>query len=516
MKTAYSDTRKGGTNWSMSAITDGSFLPQVGGLVLKDIQHDGHNFARDVRLIAFWVFVDVLDGKDEVVKREGARYFLRPSGRLTATPLQELVPTPVKFPLFGPVDVLSGAVDALNFETFFRKGLNQTGYGLRVDYAGSPGMFGLQNFEFDSIDLSQIFLFSHYGTSPPHEPGGVLTAARMHPMIKYEFHKNNTYDTSREHRRLTSIRFDYRFQLYVDAFYNSINTTPSTANNAAAFRDAEISILRGVGFLMGLADASTVVFDAVEKPLVFEIAAPGLAKGASAFPSGPVSKFMNSTPPTMTCWDNVHWWGSGVGNNIISTPGAFHAAHLHWRWGKATSVAPHGSQAQFGPGGVPSALQTSFLDTYGVLVDPRIWIQSIRFAVTINDARLDPDQPGVSLKDLSNIDWKETFQSLRSQPNDISTPSDLMLWYSTEVHRDVTVPSLTTFTAPSYTTSAGGSFTAATAGTVFIHGFFFAHEPEQTGKLTGVRSPLYWPERESTIRAKRTWLRAATTTMGRP
>jgi hypothetical protein len=511
MKTPYSDTGKGGTNWSLNAITDTSSLPQVGGLVLKDIQHDGHNFAKDVRLIAFWVFVDVLDSDGHLIKREGAQYFLRASGNMTATTVQELRPTPVKFPYFGPADVLSGAADALNFEAFFRKGVNQTGYGLRVDYTGKPGMFGaLPNFEFDSVDISQIFLFSHYGMTPPHEPGGVLTAARMHPMVKFEFHKNSGYDTTKDHRRLSSIRFDYRMQLYLDAFYSSVNAAANSGNYAGAFRDTESpSVLVGAAFLAGLADVSSLLFEAVEKPLVFEITAPGLSKGASSFPTGPVSAFMNSIPPTTACWDNLHWWGAGVGKTMISTPGAFHAAHLHWRWGQIAQAAPHGGQAQFGPGGVPSSVRGNFLGGYGVLVDPSIWIQSVRFAVTVNDAKLDPDRPGVSLKDLSNIDWKQSFLLLRSQPNDISNPSDIVLWDSIEVHRDVTVPSVTIFTPPNYTTYPGGSFTAGTAGTIFIHGFFFAHEPEQTAKTIGARSPLYWPSTETTIRSARAWFRTA-------
>lgn len=510
MKTFYSDTGKGGTNWSMNAITDSSSLPKLGGLVLKDVQHDGHNFAKDVRLLAFLVFVDVLDGSGTLVNREYSRYLLA-SSVLKASAVQELRPMPVTNPYFGPIDLLSGAFDAGTFERFFRKGANQVGYCLRVDYTGTAGMFKqLANFEFDSIDLSQIFLFSHYGMSPPHEPGGVLTAARMHPMVKYEFHKNTSYDPTAEHRRLSSIRFDYRIQLYLDAFYNSTNAATDNGNNAGVFRDtASPPVFAGAAFLAGLADVSSVVFEAVEKPLVYEITGPGLAKSASAFPVGPVGAYMNNLPAVNACWDNVHWWGGGVGKNMISTPGAFHAAHLHWRWGEVAAGAPQGSQPQFGPGGVPSSVQGNFLGSYGVLVDPAIWIQSVRFAVALNDAKLDPDQSGVKIADLTPSDWKTVFSGLRAQPSDISSPSDIVLFYSIEVHRDVTVPSITVFTPPNYTSYPGGSFTAGTAGTVFIHGIFFAHEPEQTAKTIGTRSALYWPDSEKTIRSAHAWFRHA-------
>jgi hypothetical protein len=88
--------------------------------------------------------------------------------------------------------------------------------------------------------------------------------------------------------------------------------------------------------------------------------------------------------------NNLHWWGGGIGKDIISPPGAFHTAHLHWRWGSVSAFAPHGGQPQFGPGGVPSSVQGNVLDGYGVLVDPAIWIQTVRFAVTLNDLKLDP------------------------------------------------------------------------------------------------------------------------------
>src|SRR5438477_12349632 len=104
MKTLYSDTGKGGTSWSLNAITDKSSLPQLGGIVLKDIQHDGHNFAKDIRLIAFWVFVDVVDGQGVVIKQEGSRLFLRSTGSMIATSVKELRPTPVKIPGFSPAD----------------------------------------------------------------------------------------------------------------------------------------------------------------------------------------------------------------------------------------------------------------------------------------------------------------------------------------------------------------------------------------------------------------------------
>jgi hypothetical protein len=42
-------------------------------------------------------------------------------------------------------------------------------------------------------------------------------------------------------------------------------------------------------------------------------------------------KFLESSKPIT--WDNIHWWGGYKKFHIPSAPEAFHAAHLHWRWG---------------------------------------------------------------------------------------------------------------------------------------------------------------------------------------
>jgi len=516
MKTIYADTGTGGTNWSCVARTDAGGIAEKGGVVLQDVLHDGHHFAKDIRLLVIWLFIDILDPAGNVISKEASRVFLRGSGAMTASPIEELKTLSISNPMFKGWGSLDGARESLDFAKFFTAKTNHAGYGLRVKYAGKTGQFAyLKNFEFDHIDVTQLFLLSHYGLSPPHEPGGVLTAARFHPMINYAFAPNPTFNPMLERRVLTSVRFDYRMQLYLDALYDKKDAIATNGQNAGVFRDDDtLDLLVGGASLVGITSVEDVIFTAAEKPLLYELTAPGLAKGASSYPAGPiapVNQIEISAPARIMCWDNVHWWGGGVGKNIISTPGAFHAAHLHWRWGGIGGAAPHGSDSQFGPGGVPAGIRGNFLNSYGVLVDPRIWIQSVRFAVTLNDPKLDPDQVA-KLDDLTNTDWKQTFQGLRASPSDIANPSDLVLWYSVEVHRSVTVPSLeqTSYAAgagPVTRSFPGGTFTCGTEGTIFIHGIFFAHEPEQTSSKIGARSPFYMPRRASLI--PRNWERTA-------
>lgn len=516
MRTIHDDNVKGGTNWSFVAVTDDNGLPDKGGVVLKDLVHDGHHFAKDIRLISVWVTVDVLDVAGSVIGAETTRVLLRATGTMTATPIEVLHGTPLRRKIIRtpgrqresrePRVRLNDTEDALDFRQYFISKANYGGYGLRVKYTGTPGAFDhLKNFEFDRLDVTQMFLFSSYGISPPHEPGGVVAAARFHPMIKYAFVRNAKFNAMLERRVLTSIRFDYRMQLYLDALHNEKDAIANTGNNAAVFRDTDITNLFTAGkFVLGRGHISTVedvVFVGAEKPLIYELTAPGLVKGASTS----ILYSPAEGDHVVRCWDNIHWWGGGVGKDIISTPGAFHAAHLHWRWGAVTTHAPHGDEPQFTPGGVPEAARfagAQFSNRYGVLVDPQIWIQSVRFAVTHNDPKLDPDE-GAKSTDMSSPDWKATFQGLRASPNDISNPSDIVLWYSVEVHRNVTVPTVT----DQNFASGGERFTCATQGTIFIHGMFFAHDAEKSSMTIGARRPLYTPATEKEIRAARKWQR---------
>ncbi len=51
------------TGWSFECVTDSAGKPPNGGLVLRDIRHDGHNFAKDVRVIGLVIEVEHVTGE---------------------------------------------------------------------------------------------------------------------------------------------------------------------------------------------------------------------------------------------------------------------------------------------------------------------------------------------------------------------------------------------------------------------------------------------------------------------
>src|SRR6185312_15539282 len=271
---------------------------------------------------------------------------------------------------------------------------------------------------------------------------GALMAARHSPMVKFAWQANSALDKSVTRTRVKSLRFDYRIHLKLDRHHDLAENAKLTqlGNQAGIFADSDsatgttIDAITGTVWNLstskGLSGGS---FVGAEKPLVFEVIAPGLAFGFPAYLKPPVR---GQAVTGVRCWDNIHWWGArGAGSPIISAPGAFHAAHLHWRWGAAASVTSAKSDPTFNPTVYPSgvAARPGVSGTWGPLLDPGIWMQSIRFAVVKNDPKLDPNT-GVAASALSKADWKALFDpGLRTLPAPIASGDDIVLWFSTEI-----------------------------------------------------------------------------------
>ena len=420
-------------------------------------------------------------------------------------------------------DYLRESDTALEFTEYFKEpGGNYVGYGVSAKFDAPALLSSSPNCVYAGLSLEQIFLFSRYGNSMKHEPSGGLSAARFHPMVRYSFSKNPAYDDKKQYTRVSSIRFDYRLHLFLDRHYD-LATNASLAqigNQAGMFADSDTaSGTVGASFASGVWNIfkkntvatalSRGAFDAVEKPVVLEATAPALAKGFSIF-----TTLAGGVPVNVRCWDNVHWWGSrGPGAPLISAPGAFHCAHLHWRWGAATKLgAGAGSDPRFNPSTWPAGMPVhpAVKGMWGPLVDPDIWIQTLRIAIVKNDPKFDPNR-GVAPNALSKPDWKSLFDpGLRATPADISAGDDIVLWYSAEVHSEVTVPtSSTNALPPSFSTPPPPTYASKPSGTVFIHGLFFAHDAEKTGFTVGSTDPAYRPASEASIRGARAWFRSA-------
>jgi hypothetical protein len=507
------------THWEFQCLTDAAGTrPGPGGLVLQDVRHSQHNFARDLRVVGVRIKSEEVAPAGHVVS---SRWQFLPLSDppFVVTPLTVLTPAPVAHPTIPgrTFQYLREADDALQFNTYFKTfhgggpGTSFIGYGVRADFDLPAAWIQATwpNCEVGGFTISQRFLFSRYSNHPPHEPGGVLFAARCHPFTRFRTTPNSAVDRSRNYTRFASIRIDYRLHLSLDPVVSSPIRAPGyrPPQNAGLFRDEEnvASPLAPFGVVVPRA-VSRVAFAAVEKPLVLEVATLGLDEGLS-IPGPHISRSAPSGSGRRT-WDNIHWWGArGLGSPMISAPGAFHAAHVHWRWGGAGSVL-RSTIPEIDTTGVPPGAVAHPWGAAGggrVLVDPAVWIQTIRVAVAKNDPAWDPTQRRVRLDSLSRDDWEALFAS--RPPDDILAGDDLVLWYSTEVHARTTFPEV--WSRAIFPTLIRGALTLRTAseGTVFLHGIFFAHNPEMGGFGVGETGPSHWPEDVGTIRAGRRWRR---------
>lgn len=220
-------------------------------------------------------------------------------------------------------------------------------------------------------------------------------------------------------------------------------------------------------------------------------------------------------------WDNIHWWGGYKDTHIPSAPGAFHALHLHWRWGGAVKggmlppTPDYGKEPQFVDSGIPLAIQKDkrYLNFLGPLVHPDCWIQSVRFAI-------------VKHKENDNTTTKEfrdKFASKFNNPALIKDGKDIMLWYSVELNKELILPAYTTedISRPignTRVTVPEKKLSSSLNGTVFIHGLYFAHEKEPTLDprhiidsyfLIGSRKEEYFPKGGSEITSEHKFLRDA-------
>ena len=285
-------------------------------------------------------------------------------------------------------------------------GFYRVAYGVAIKY-NAPTFFAdlnIGNCESAGLSVEEIFLFGRYSDDPPHEPSGALSAARFHPLVSYELAQNVNCDRSKIFTRIKSLRFDFRLHLYLDRYYTEnfgpMEDAPGgVKNQAGLFADTDLGSARIFGrAVISNKPAEKIAFYAVEKPLVTEVTAPGLINGD---PKG----VMPGSTDTIICWDNVHWWGAKKpGTPMISTPGAFHAAHVHLRWGETIKSwagrIKSSAWRRFNPG--------------DALLDPRIPSQNLMVAIT--KYRKDQDPEHATLKDLTKERWDSLFHNSSDQP----------------------------------------------------------------------------------------------------
>jgi hypothetical protein len=450
-----------------------------GGLVLRDMRHDGFTFAEQVRVIGIWVFPKDTARHQPKFLVLGPPDFVQQPG-VAGSPFDPYSPVlslektgaaPRQFAVYNALDEL--------------KVVHTTRLPVFPDDAGKG----------THLTVVQRALFTGYSDAPAHEPigaapGGALAAARFFPLVWLGYPGAD----------VKAIRVDYYVDLQVEGHIDPAsratvghwyrrNDIPFP-NQAGVFRDDDTPFLGDL-----IKEGIGIAFSAVEKPMLHEIYSIGLWRGGNIIPetaggtgSAPEQDRNEIFPRQYLGWDNIHWWGSrGQGRPIISAIGAFHAAHIHWRWARVPQQLAilFGRLRQF---------RGDDLERGGPLLDPALPLQTLRFAIAKHRDDRDPDQ--IEPAKLSQRHFSQLFMQDNPRPDRISDPdsnryqgADLVMWLSVEVEVEE---------APFKTLS----------GTLLPHGFFFAHSPEPSfsagGFKTGTDQPEYKPELPSDQ-----WLRLA-------
>jgi len=448
-----------------------------GGIVLRNIYNEEFSMAREIGVAAVWVF----PGKKAIEKgfKKPKKLILGPPDFLQTSDMYTELKT------YEPVKLFQGKYTGKMYNFFMYNG-SVIG-DIQASWKSTEPVFGAES---GHLHLTQRFVLTKYGNRPAHEPSGVLKAARLHPITTF-------YYDDLDDGYIESIRIDYRLHFKLDRAavsydvpYNPVDINRRIRNDngfkshVGVFKDREVTGL--------MPPAQVAVFAAAEKPLLYELATDVVINGLSAFKEGDQIR---------RTWDNFHLWAAG-GNVHPSAPGAFHAIHMHWRWGIELQTRPSTKDPL---GTTKTVLATPFRgypqfegeSPFGILTDKRVRDQTIRIAA-IKNYKI-PDDPG----EQTNEDFQAFFKSIRKDKLPIATNKNLgteggedyIAYYSAEIFNNKKTIAMENGKRP-------------LKGAVFIHGIYFAHENEPESPATGDLEEFYLnPERK---KVKQEWDREPT------
>lgn len=454
-----------------------------GGLVLKNVRHDGFNLARDIRVVRIWINPDETGAGQVKSLSLGTEDF----ADKTSDP---------SHPSFNPYYLRYYAFNAPPpFDVYTKPGLDKAA-GVQAIYQTKTKVFGDdKDSDDDYLVIDQSFIFTKYGKDPAHEPGGILEAARVFPLIKFSYGG----------KKIKSIRVDYRFDICLDLLLDPRLDTGLMKNLpggqgkewlinhlknerpmlAAIFRDQD-ELPSGV--------KTEDVFYAAEKPVLMEVVGRGLIKGIPGDKLTPHTIIRSDQGMVATetlneiadgdksTWDNIHMWSNyRLAKSYLkeqpSAPGAFHAFHCHWRWPYYTGhpglgdllLVYFGNRRQTGQASIGAVGEEQFQGVSlnghigGPLLDPRIPTQTIHFAITLSKPK-DKTEPA-NKWDADQVITTQKFEKLffdaeAEQPRDISKGEHIVTWISVKVENSENKKIF--------------------AGTVLAHGLYFAHNEELT------------------------------------
>ena len=371
-------------------------LTDSGGLALKDVTHQLYNCTRDLRVVRVWA-----SNSSPKLAKSYTRNYVLGSADLPATTKISVTRTP-------SVSLIRPYPPSLEVSAKFQT---------RDPVLSPTGA---------KLDIEQSYVFTDYSKTPSHEPGGVVTGARLYPLVKFSYRGGAT-----ELPPVRFLRFDFRNAISIDPTLTGPKGPATWVNLGGIFTDYDS---------LGIPPTLGNIFERGEKPLRREVIGMGMLLGGAGD------------------WDNIHQWGT---TDLPATPGAFHAAHTHWRWG-SVSVSGAIGFLQGGP---------QFAGPAGPgkpMIDPRVPNQNLRFAITgAGGPNALPEVPAWDASaNPSTANFDDLFTSARS-PGLVSDGARLVQWFSIEVERD----------------DEDIQRQPTWEGALFVHGYFFSHEDEDLSKL---------------------------------
>jgi hypothetical protein len=298
------------------------------------------------------------------------------------------------------------------------------------------------------MTIEYELLFTAYGKNPSHEPSGVLSAARIYPVIRFRVDPvTKDKPLGDPLNRVSAVQAVVPMQLGL--------VREMAFSQAGIFHDLDRAggfIWSGLTYLFSR--AANTVFDRAEKPVLYEVVGRGVTRSAGAD------------------WDNVHMWMAKDLRSLPPTPGLPLGMHTHWRW--ASNFYDGTLLVDGGP---------QFGGIYGggsAIVDPKLPDQSIEFALTLDvpfqfSVRRDIDKdPDAAFNDFSSILAKH-----RSVPDECGDEFKHKYRNDVLIFWNVLTAYSSDFDKASPAVKKGGGAGAimdAFEGRLFVHGLFCAHD----------------------------------------
>jgi hypothetical protein len=445
-----------GTGWAFTGRVDSKV-----GFYLEDITHDGYAFADSIRVerIAVAGFSDNDRYRD---RNDIANYHVFGLGdckEITAPTLVELK---------------SGATDPLGY------------YAPRLKAVAKYEMRGLVYEADQKLEAELAFLFTDYSKDPSHEPGGIVTAARIYPTLTFNIPGVTHKEKKRGYRAATAVQVLFRIKISLD--------DRGFGNQCGVFTDLEdFGPLGGaVSAIATKGSPGSFTFLAAEKPVPFELAGRGIDHGITAGWGG-----------RLYGWDNIHQYShpakpGGDPNDGLDdqpfTPGLPYGAHIHWRWGVTATT---------GAVGIPGGPQFAGPRGPGQpLIDDKIRDQTLEFAIVNFDGWFGREE-GYFLQKIDQdpafvfTDFADVWQDLAPAGPELILPSgDPVIWMSITAWGpgwDQLDPGYREFFPGSGVSSEDFPevehtvryFLPEWGGTMFPQGIFFPHMPNTYFKGRG-------------------------------